>query len=679
MNFRIKSFLLIVLFFIFSTWSHAAGKEIFVSPKGNDNNSGTLSNPVATISRAVDLAKKSQEENVTIRLRAGVYNLSSTVNIEDFTNGLTISPQTGENVYITGGKKITGFKHLTKELKGYQKLKKDVRDNVLYVDLKSFGITDPAGIKPRGFGFKVTPAGLTLFFNQEPMTIARWPNDSWARTKDIPKKLNGKGFSYAEDEPGTWENTGDIWMHGYWKWDWADARVKIDKIDPKRKEITVTDPQSRYPYSKDRRYYAFNILEELDVPGEWFLDKETDILYFYPLSDTGNSEIYVSLLSGPLIRIENSSGVTLKGLVLEYSNGAGVEILGGSGNVVRKCVLRNFGTIAVNIGNVDAGSKIYDNPLYSGNAGTNNGVSGCEIYNCGEGGIILGGGDRKTLTPGNNFVENTNIYKVSEWVRTYRAGVYMYGVRNIVRHCEISDLPHTAVFFWGNDHLIEYNNIHHVCMETADAGAVYNGRDWTQRGHLIRYNYIHHLRGVETHGSFNDVMGVYLDDYSSGTTVYGNIFNKAGRNILIGGGRDNTVKNNIFIDGMPAVHIDARGIGWGKYYFKHPEENILLKRYKAVDAGNPPYSEKYPKLKTVIDDKPEMPKYNCIEQNVFCGGRWRDLKNDLTENIVCFKNNAVEDSCSFYKVKGNKIEIDFKSDTFPKGFETIPVEAIGVK
>jgi hypothetical protein len=495
----------------------------------------------------------------------------------------------------------------------------------------------------------------------------------------VPEDLDGKGFVYKEKEPGTWKNTGDIWMHGYWKWDWADARVRIEKIDPKKKEIIVADPQSRYPYTKDRRYYVFNVLEELDTPGEWFLDKEEDILYFYPPSETGNSEIYVSLMSDPLFRIENCQRVTLKGLVLEYANGAGVVITGGSNNKIQKCVLRNFGTVAVSIGKIDVGSKLYGDPLYNGDAGTNNGVTDSEIYNCGEGGIILGGGDRKTLTPGGNYVENTKIYKASQWVRTYRAGIYMYGVGNRVRHCEISDLPHTAIFFHGNDQLVEFNNVYNVCTETADAGAIYNGRDWTQRGHMIRYNYIHHLRGVETHGSFNDVMGVYLDDFSSGTTIYGNIFVKAGRNILVGGGRDNEIKNNIFIEGYPGVHIDARGIGWASYYFNGGREDILFRRYDLVDAGNPPYSEKYPELKTVLTDHPEMPLNNCVETNVFCGGRWRDLKNDLTEDVVCFKNNVVKDSCSFYKLNGNKIEIDFKSAAFPKGFEVIPVGKIGLK
>jgi len=653
---------------------------IYVSPSGsNSNNTGTEALPFATIQHAVDFIKKNNHDNSVIILREGIYEMKKSLVLDSLPDNLVIKAYQGESVHITGGQRIMGFKSVDKTTPGYERLPKEARSQVLQIDLNALGITNYGKIKHRGFGSPVEPSGLTLYFDGEPMTIARWPNDSWARTKDIPEKLNGKGFSYSGNRPNRWKEATDIWMHGYWKWDWADSYVKIDNVNRKKKEITISDPQSPYPYAKNRRYYVFNLLEELDAPGEWYLDRETGMLYFMPPSNINATDVYVSLISDPLVRIKNTHGLLLEDITFEYSNGIGILINGGDTNTIRNCVLRNFGTVAVSIGNIEAGSNIYGNPLYNGNAGTDNGISGCEIYNCGEGGVVLGGGDRKTLTPGNNFVENSKIHKTSGWVRTYRAGIYMYGVGNIVRHNEISDMPHTAVFFWGNDHLVENNNIHHVCMETADAGAVYNGRDWTQRGHVIRFNYIHNLRGVETHGSFNDVMGVYLDDFSSGTTIYGNIFYKAGRNILVGGGRDNTIKNNIFIEGYPAVHIDARGIGWAKNNFEKKQESVLYKRFKLVEANKPPYSEKYPELKTLLNDDPSIPKNNRIENNIFCGGRWRDLRDNMNDSIIVFKNNVIKDSCNFYSIEKNSIKIDFSTGIFPDGFEEIPVEEIGVK
>ncbi|MEO2046854.1 MAG: hypothetical protein ABGX16_09810 [Pirellulales bacterium] len=92
----------------------------------------------------------------------------------------------------------------------------------------------------------------------------------------------------------------------------------------------------------------------------------------------------------------------------------------------------------------------------------------------------------------------------------------------------------------------------HVCLETDDVGAFYMGRDWTARGNHIRYNYFHHLG----HGGKGiGVMAIYLDDWASGTTILGNLCVQAGRAVLIGGGRDNLVQNNLFVDCVPSMLI----------------------------------------------------------------------------------------------------------------------------
>ena len=656
--------------------------EIYVSTKGDNENNGSLQHPVLTLDHAITLLNGENIDHAKIIIREGVYDLNASIkNIPDNT---TITAFQNEKVFITGGKRVSGFTNLDKNSEAYKRLSKKVRKNILQVNLKTLGITNYGKIKARGFGRNIQSSGLMLFFNGEPMTIARWPNNSWALIKEVPEKLDGKGFIYSGNRPNRWQNNNDIWMHGYWKWDWSDNYVKVKSINKQKKEITTLSPYSRYPYTKGRRYYFFNILEELDTPGEWYLDREKGILYFYPPSEIKNAEIYVSLLDEPIIKLENINGVKIKDITFKYSRGMGIQVIGGENNLIQSCTLCNLGSIGVSFGNSsNPSSDIYKNTLFNGNAGNNNGISRCEIYNIGEIGVILGGGNRKTLTPGKNFVEDSKIYKVSQWVRTYRAAVFMYGVGNIVRHNEIYDLPHTAIFFWGNDQIVEYNNIYRVCTETTDAGALYNGRDWSQRGSYIRYNYIHQLHAIETTGSFPAVIGVYLDDFCSGITIYGNVFYKAGINIMIGGGRDNIVENNIFIDGHPAIHVDARGIDWASYYFHstpdRKKEDVLFKRLKAINPNEPPYSEKYPRLKRVLKDEPAMPKNNCIQRNIFCNGEWRKLYHNLNDSIVCFKNNKVLEECDFYQIDGENISIDFEKDVFPENFEKIDIDEIGIR
>ena len=662
----------------------STGKIFYISPDGNDENSGTKMHPFATLERAKLAIKDNKDTAITIYLREGYYALTKSFVLEKEEvvgdSPILISSFPGEKAHIIGGKKISAFTTFDPLSEGYKKIDPKLRNHIVMINLKTAGITDFGNLSARGFGRPIQPAGLELYCNEKPMTLARWPNEDWTTIKDVPESLNGTGFTYNGKRPSKWLNAPDLWLHGYWKYDWADTYVKVKEIDTTTQTIATEAPYSNYPFTQGKRFYALNLLEELDAPGEWYLDRESGILYFWPPSDLQQTEIFVSLLQEPLLQVKNLSNITLKDLTFEYTCGSGIEIIGGSHNKIESCILRNMGNMAVSLGKLapNIGGLIYQNTLYNGNAGHDNGVLNCEIYVTGEGGIILGGGDRAKLTPGNNFAVNNNIYDCSRWVRTYRAGIFMYGVGNIVKNNCIHDLPHTAVFFWGNEHLLEYNEIHHVCMETGDAGAFYNGRDWTQRGSTIRYNYFHHLHGVEGQGGFTDVMAVYLDDWCSGTTVFGNIFYKAGRTVMIGGGRDNLVENNIIIDGSPAIHVDARGMGWAKYYFDG-SDSTLFKRLEAVHPHEPPYRQRYPQLARILNDQPALPKGNRIIRNISSGGKWVEFFNAETEPLVYFQDNVVDVDRNLLINKNDRIQIQYNAMIMPPGFQRIPFEKIGLK
>ena len=181
-----------------------------------------------------------------------------------------------------------------------------------------------------------------------------------------------------------------------------------------------------------------------------------------------------------------------------------------------------------------------------------------------------------------------------------------------------------------------------MALETGDVGAFYIGRDWTCRGNIIRYNYFHRIHGPG-HGGARPV---YLDDWSSDTTVYGNIFYDTTYAVLIGGGRDNTVENNIFLDCVPSIHVDARGIGWARNYFdtSHPNHlHTLFDRMEAMRYNQPPYSEQYPELVKLYDDEPALPKYNRIIRNISAGGRFIDFLDDVGFDMVTVTDNYIAD------------------------------------
>ena len=93
-------------------------------------------------------------------------------------------------------------------------------------------------------------------------------------------------------------------MHGYWFWDWSDQRHKVESIDTESRIISVVPPYHGYGYRVGQWFYALNILAELNVPGEWYLDRETGILYFLPPEPIEQGQAIVSVLDS-LVRSLN--------------------------------------------------------------------------------------------------------------------------------------------------------------------------------------------------------------------------------------------------------------------------------------------------------------------------------------------------------------------------------------
>ncbi len=640
-----------------------ARAEFFVATTGSDGNPGTKEKPFATLERARNAVRELKRAGplspggVTVWICGGLYTISRTFELTTVDSGTEEAPIVyracaGEDVRLNGGKEVTGFKPL-RDATILSRISEACRSKILQADLKAQGITNFGELTSRGFGRPMRPSGLELFFQDKPMQLARWPNRGWAKIAGVPAGKQGGKFAYEGDRPKRWADTHDIWVHGYWTWDWAESYEKVEAIDTRKREITTREPHGVYGYSVGKRFYSLNILEELDKPGEWYLDRKTGVLYFWPPAPLDAGKAYVSLLEGPMVSLEGASYASLRGLTFEVTRGAGVKVAGGAHNLVAGCTLRNMGNVAVSI-----------------NGGKENGVVGCDIYETGDGGIRLSGGDRRTLTPAGNYAVNNHIYHYSRWVRTYCPAVSIGGVGNRVSHNLIHDAPHSAILLGGNEHIIEFNEIHHVCMETSDAGAFYMGRDYTARGNAVRYNFFHHL-------GKGSVQAIYLDDCASGTTVFGNVCYRGRRGVLLGGGRDNTIENNIFVECRPAIHVDARGLGWAKFWFDG-RDSTLMNRLKAMKHTQPPYSVRYSQLVTLLDDEPAVPKGNRILRNIRVGGTWLDLLNGLNDKIIEIRDNFTEGKPGFISPEKLNFQLKDDSPAYKLGFKRIPMEKIGL-
>jgi hypothetical protein len=678
------------------------GLKIYVSPLGNDNWSGKLAQPdrdktdgpLASLSGARDAIRKMKEMKTfpkgqaIVEILGGVYELPGTFVLEEKDGGadslsrVVYLGQKGSEVRLSGGRNVTRWDLVTdKDI--LERLRPDVRDKTYQTDLSAIGINDfgsPAG------------GGIELFFNDKPMWISRYPNKGFMKITGIfniePVDVRGtKGdkfgkFTYDDERIAQWEKEKNAWVHGYWFWDWSEQRHKIAKIDAAGKTIEVLPPYHEYGYRTGQWFYGFNLLSEIDEPGEYYVDRGKGILYFYPPSDIDKGHAYVSIIKN-LIDLTRVSFLTIQGITLEGCRETAIKMQDCNNNSIVACTIRNLGDWAVII-----------------NGGYRNGVKGCDIYDAGAGGINIHAGDRKTLVAAECFADNNYIHHIARLKRVYNPGITINGVGNRVSHNVIAHLPHMAVGFGGNNHLIEFNEIYDVCYESNDAGAVYSGRNWTYRGNTISYNYFHDISGFEAKGC----VGVYLDDAFSSADITGNVFNKVTEAVKIGGGRDNHVVNNIFIDCIPSLEIDARGLGWMADF---PLSWIKEAREKGTISGIaynlPPYSTKYPELLTLLTDEPAAPKGNVISRNICVGGQWdkpagfwKGAIEDrarpylkMEDNIVA-PGSGVQDSLSKGFVRADpqfvnqnnpangKFQLAGSSPALKLGFRQIPFDKIGL-
>ena len=606
-----RCFLLIAsLLWVITCAAHAAGPTFYVAPNGNDAWSGKrpglnwrkTDGPFATLQHAVDVA-----HGARIEVRCGTYTLEKPLQLGPQNSGLTLAAYGKEKPVISGGHAVTGWKPVT-DPAVLERLDESVRGKVLQAELGP-----------------VAGDRLELFFQNQPMTVARWPNTGFVKIVDVVEQdghqIHGnKGsktgkFIYDGDRPNRWTGEKDLWLHGYWFWDWADQRQQVTGIDTTKKIITLAPPQHSYGYRKGQWYYAFNALTELDAPGEWYLDHATGRLYFLPPAPIEQGVAVVSVLPN-LVTIQNATNMTVRGFTLEAVQGTAVTSTGGTQNQIVGCIIRNVGSWAVKVA-----------------CGTACRVADCEIYATGDGGIALDGGDRKTLTPAGHVAENNHIHHYSRWNRMYQPAIHLGGVGNRAAHNLIHDAPHEAIAFGGNDQIIEFNEIHHVCTESNDAGAIYNGRDWTGRGTVIRHNYLHDITGFEGRGC----VGVYLDDMLSGITIAENLFRNVTSAAFIGGGRDCVIEHNIFVDCKPAIHVDARALGWAA----NSVPTTMTQRLNAMPYKQPPWSERYPALVNILDDEPAAPKGNVIACNLCIGGKWDNIEKKARP-LVKFEDNQLD-------------------------------------
>ncbi len=624
----------------------APGSVVFVSVNGSDSWSGTLpepnaektDGPFATLERARNEVRSLLAAGNTpaVRIRGGVYIFTKSLILDSLDAGSENSPViwsafSGEQVRFVGGRTAGEFRAV-RDPAVLRRIRSRYRDSILVADLNAQGISD----------FGIPPGRMNLFFKGKRMTVARYPDTGWLHIAAVPqdggpvlnpgdKKVIKNGlpagkhcgmFRYDDDRPSGWAASDDIWMHGYWVWDWRDAYQKVGRIDTLSRTIVPAEPHHPYGYQQGQRYCFLNVLEELDAPGEWVLDSQRGLLYFWPPAPMREGDAIVSMLNEPMLFLSNTSHVQFCGVVFEASRACAVKIRRGSDNMIAGCTVRNIDNDTSLI--VDGGKR--------------NGIRSCSIHDVGSTGIRIVGGDRLALEPAGNYAVNNHIHRYGCIVHAFNGGVFLQGVGNVVSHNRIHNAPFSGIQYYGNDHLIEYNELFDLAHESGDVGGINTGADYSDMGTVIRYNYIHDSHGYGE-GGFR---GIYLDLPGSNTTIFGNILMNVDIGVFFNSGRDNIVRNNIFVNCHPSVNIYV----WPHTsYFRPGGAWNIVEKLHAIRYTEPPYSTRYPMLAGYLDSTNlGMPYGHSVTNNLSIGGTWLDLSEGMDFTHVRVENNVVGDT-----------------------------------
>ncbi len=696
--------------------------QIYVAPSGDDKALGTMNDPFATLTAARDAIRALKRNGqvpkggIQVWIKGGHYRLDKTfeLGLEDSGSRkapIRYSAMEGEEVFLSGGKSIDSKSaKKVSDPSILKRLPQNAQEHVFVLDLPDHGITTYGQLYQHGFSLPIHPFPLELYINGKPQHLARWPNngkvpigeviDPGSHPREGDYSNRGGSFHYDYERANRWTEADDIWLQGIFSYGYADDNLKVSSIDYQNKIIKVKQPHiymirssndSRTSAAHLRGYFVYNLLEEIDSPGEYFLDRRTGKLYFWPPTEIGECEVAVSLLDDPLVSMENVSHVELSGFILELSRGMGIYLEGGQSNLISGCVFRNLGLIGIMMGKGISGPEgpvheltgepitrkigslkahTYLNSVWDRDAGENHLIENCQFYQLGAGAMILDGGNRKKLYPGNNEVLNCEFYDFNRWNKTYAPAIEIKGVANRIRHNYIHNAPHTVILVSGNEHLIEFNEITEVVHGADDMGAIYMGRDPSEQGTIIRYNFFHHFEHEDRR-----VAAIYFDDGQNGGRVFGNIFHKVGSPrfgaIFVHGGHDHIFENNIFSECM-------RGLGnspWNQERWEdYLKADLWQKRLRIdLDIYDEPYSNRYPQLVTSLQktDRTNYAHNNVVFRcKTFSVPHYHLSNNWITNEDPGFID---QENLNFGLIQNSAI-----LDSIPD-FTPIPFDSIGLR
>ena len=553
--------------------THAAtgnALAFYIAPDGDDGNPGSEAKPFATVGRAQDTVRqlKNQgalQEAVSVFLRGGSYRVSEPIRFTAQDSGTAAAPITyaaypGEKPVISGGIGIAGWQK----------------------EAGPLWHAEVPAVKAGKQYFR------QLFVNGRRSTPARIPNGDYLRTAGPGKEPqlhdpeSKVSFHYREGDLKPLKNLEDVIVVAYHSWTTSLHRIK--SLDQAARLVHLQNP-SNWPFGYwegEQRYVVEFVREGLDAPGEWYLDRKSGRLSYYPRAGEDMTQAQViAPLAEELLVLE---GDPAAGRFVEHLHFRGLTLAHTDWSMPAEERVDNHGAHDLQTAAVRARHARHcvfqqceivhtgGYALWLSKGCQDNRIEQCHIHDLGAGGVRIGPVERVTWLdrrarkaeppyeddppiPDSLRAQRNEVFNcfIHDGGHVYKAGIGILigrGLYNKVHHNEVCDFYYSGIsigWCWeyvassAHHNLIEYNHVHHLGWgQLSDMGGIY--APGVSPGTKIRNNLIHDLVSYST----NDGWGVYLDDASSEILVENNVaYNTVGGGFFQHFGRDNIVRNNI--------------------------------------------------------------------------------------------------------------------------------------
>ncbi|MCL4201981.1 MAG: right-handed parallel beta-helix repeat-containing protein [Pirellulaceae bacterium] len=610
---------------VFGDRAVAAGRDFYVSPGGNDAGLGSESDPFATLARARAAVRdlrlaENPEGPVQVFLRGGMHAIAEKLVFGPEDSGTAESPVTyrsypGERAVLSGGRRLTGT---WRQSPG-----------------KPYWQLDIPEVRETRWRF------CSLFVDGESRMRSREPN--WGH-----KVLRAEGRAagedarqafryYAGDFDPAWSNATDIDI--VLLQSWTPTIHRIEAIDADQRVVRFHSSHGRDVdfWEKNFRYYLSNVFEALDEPGEWYLNRHTGTLYYYPMPGTDpNSSVFIApVLKSEMIELAGDLGAER---FVEHLHFRDLDIRHVDADLDRYNGMYRQGHMFLTAAVVARGlrsaslvgctfAQLGEYALELADGCRDVRVERCHIWDIGAGAMQLGVSDLATLLKppvaadsGSGVAElpppdgegaavqevlglvidNNCIHRLGTvWHGCYGI-VNRFASRTRITHNEIFDVHWDAIGLdarwnwkgekYSHGNVVAYNHLHHLGLRYhTDAAGIY------QFGPLDTH--IHHNR-IHDNVAYPNICGfagIYLDEQSRGAVVENNLvyrvdwyayFQHKGvdnvfRNNVGAFARDGLIRRGGLSDVWKANHMEA-------YRNLYVTDNEIALRHDWVPGDRPP-------------------------------------------------------------------------------------------